>query len=184
MEYLGHIVSPEGIKDIAYKKGSDLGDTTPKYHTGVKSFLGLVGYFHDFIPKYAELSKTLTGLTSVKVKHKKLEWTYTHHRAFEALKRAAANCATLVFPSKDHMLVPRTDAFIVGIGAHLVQVIDRPTRINRRLLQPDVLRNADPKVYDRTGGIRHIYFHKTLDRFLVWLTICSRNRPQKSGVHA
>lgn len=74
-------------------------------HRGVKSFRGLVEYFCDFIPNYAVLSKLLTGLTCVKLKHKKLEWIPEHQEAFEALKCAAAEFATLVFPSDDHMLV-------------------------------------------------------------------------------
>lgn len=121
VEYLGHAVSSEGTSIVPAKKKAVLGMLVPDKKTDRRSFLGLVGYFRDFIPNYTKLSKPLTdALKGSYPKGKIRNWSEDHEEAFYKLKEAAANCATLCFPEDKHKLVLRTDASTIGIGGHLL----------------------------------------------------------------
>lgn len=125
VEYLGHIVSADGIAMSPSKKVAVLDLTPPKSCKDVRSFLGFVNYFREFIPNYAEIASPLHKISSTKAVFK---WTAQERDAWQNLKSAAANCVTLHFPSDEHLLVLRTDASNNGIGAHLFQVIDGKER--------------------------------------------------------
>lgn len=57
----------------------------------------------------------------------KFEWKSEQQEAFEKLQLATANCSSLAFPSSDGNLLLRTDASTMGIGAHLLQVMENGT---------------------------------------------------------
>ena len=50
---------------------------------GIRSFLGLTGYYRRFIPEYAHRSQPLTMLTQ---KNTKWQWGKEQESAFEGLK--------------------------------------------------------------------------------------------------
>ena len=57
VQYLGHLISGEGIEPVPEKLHSlkEMAEpTTPK---GVKQYLGFVGYYRKFIPKYSDIAK-------------------------------------------------------------------------------------------------------------------------------
>ena len=63
IQYLGHTVSGDGLKPVPEKLSSIQqmpGPYTPKE---VKQFLGLVGYYRKFIPRYADIVRPLNALT-------------------------------------------------------------------------------------------------------------------------
>ena len=65
---------------------------TPKQ---VKQFLGLVGYYRKFIPRYADIGRPLNALT-----HKDVEfiWTDICQKLFELLKNMVSEEPILVYP--------------------------------------------------------------------------------------
>ena len=124
VEYLGHVISSKGTSISPAKKKAVRDIQTPRTKKDLRSFLGLVGYFREFIPNFARISKPLTQALKGKFKNGNLEfWSPECNAAMATLQTAAANCATLCFLDEDHMPVLRTDASLTGIGAHLVQVI-------------------------------------------------------------
>ena len=54
--------------------------TTPKE---VKQFLGLIGYYRKFVPRFADISRALTALTK---KNAEFKWTEQCQKSFELLK--------------------------------------------------------------------------------------------------
>ena len=60
VNYLGHIVSKEGIKTDPKKIEAIEKWLFPK----VRSFLGFTNYYHKFIPQYAQVAKPLNQLVS------------------------------------------------------------------------------------------------------------------------
>ena len=63
VQYLGHLVSGKGIKPLPEKLESIKkmpASTTPKE---IKQFLGLVGYYRKFIPRFADIARPMTNLT-------------------------------------------------------------------------------------------------------------------------
>ena len=63
VEYLGHIVSAEGLSVDLTKVQAVQDWKIPTTVTEVHSFLGLAGYSRRFIPQFAKIAAPLTNLT-------------------------------------------------------------------------------------------------------------------------
>lgn len=119
--YIGHVISAAGVTLSEERKDAVRRIPVPTTVKQVRSFLGFINYFRDFVPDMATLSKPLYELTKKGVK---FVWTASHEIAFERLKQATADSTRLRFPLAVGTIVLRTDASDVGIGAHLVQKTD------------------------------------------------------------
>ena len=84
----------------------------------LRSFLGAVGYYRDFIPKYAQITSPLCKLLK---KNTKYEWNKEQQESFELLKEKLINAPILKFPLFDKPFIIRTDASYNGIGGVLLQ---------------------------------------------------------------
>ena len=92
--------------------------TAPKQ---VQEFLGLVGYYREFIKDFAKIAKPLTMLTHQQVK---FVWTPTHHTAFLKLKEAIVQAPILYYPDPNKKYIVYTDASDDAYGAQLSQKHD------------------------------------------------------------
>ena len=63
IQYLGNLISAEGIQPLPEKLDSIAKMPAPKNPKEVKQFLRLVGYYRKFIPRFADISRVLTHLT-------------------------------------------------------------------------------------------------------------------------
>ena len=63
IQYLGHIVSGKGITPLSEKLESIQKILPPKTPKEVKKFLGLIGYYHKFVPRFSDLARPLNALT-------------------------------------------------------------------------------------------------------------------------
>ena len=115
-------VTIDGIKQEAseVKKNEALEYPRPTNVTELRRFLGLTGYFRQFIKDYARKTVNLTGGTKGRKKGK-IVWTEPMEREFEDVKNALREMKWLILPdyNKDFML--RTDASNTGLGAVLLQ---------------------------------------------------------------
>ena len=122
IEVIGHRVS-EGIKGLQEENVRKIeGATRPKTKKQVRAFIGLTGYYRDFIPNYAAKAEPLTDLTK-KGQPNKVSWEQPQENAFVTLKRELASESILHLPDSAEPFVLRTDASDVGIGAVLMQVM-------------------------------------------------------------
>ena len=62
VEYLGHIVSAEGLSVDPAKVQAVQDWKIPTTVTKVRSFLGLAGYYHRLIPQFAKIAAPLINL--------------------------------------------------------------------------------------------------------------------------
>lgn len=62
LNYLGHVVSSEGVKLNPQRVKAIKDFPIPKSTTDVKSFLGLAGYYSKFIPQFSKIAKPLNDL--------------------------------------------------------------------------------------------------------------------------
>ena len=62
IQYLGHLVSGDGMEAVENMP-------PPKTPKEVRQFLGLVGYYRKFVPKFADIARPLTNLTKQDVKY-------------------------------------------------------------------------------------------------------------------
>jgi hypothetical protein len=90
----------------------------PKDPTGVRSFLGLCGYYRIFVKNFANKCKCLYELTRDNVEFK---WTQTEEDAFQNLKIEFGKTLKLSHPNFEEPFKVETDACETGIGAVLSQ---------------------------------------------------------------
>ena len=83
IHYLGHLISADGISSLPDKLDSIKNMPTPKDVKEIKQFLGLTGYYRNFFPRSADISRPLTQLTK---KEMKFVWTLECQKSFELLK--------------------------------------------------------------------------------------------------
>ena len=87
----------------------------------VHAFLGLMGYYRNFIRNFAKIAKHLTQLTHQQAK---FEWTPTHHNAFLTLKESVIQAPILHYPNPKKCYIFYTDASDDACGAWLSQEHD------------------------------------------------------------
>ena len=90
----------------------------PKTVEELKSFLGLVGFYQRFIPRY---SSTIACLTQLYRKDVQFLWTDECQQAFGKIKDELANAVELAFPDVDKQFIVHLDASNLALGATLRQ---------------------------------------------------------------
>ena len=124
IDFLGHRVSKDGILPLPAKVRAISDFPTPKTPTALEQFVGMVNFYHVFVPGAAEVMKPLYKTLSVKPRPKELEWTSELDLAFQKAKRLLADATLLHHPVPGARTVLTTDASDVAIGAVLEQKID------------------------------------------------------------
>ena len=120
MEFLGHQVGGDVITPSCDNIEKVRNTPRPTTKKQVRSFLGLVGYYRDHIPAFAEISAPLTDLLK-KRKAEHIQWSEAQERAYSLLKEYLLQEPVLKLPDLSKPFVLRTDASGVGVAAVLLQ---------------------------------------------------------------
>ena len=107
IQYLDHIVSGDGTRPVPEKLNSIQNIPCPYTSTEVKQFLGLVGYYRKFIPRYADIARPLNALTRKDVE---FVWDNICQKSFDLLKAKVSEEPVLVYPDPSKPYVLFTDA--------------------------------------------------------------------------
>ena len=95
----------------------------PSNKRQVHSFMGLAGYYRDFVPNFAAISAPLPDLMR-KGQPNKVDWDDAQEKAYQTLKTLLASEPILHLPDPKKSYYHRTDASDYGVGAVLMQEHD------------------------------------------------------------
>ncbi|GIL68882.1 hypothetical protein Vafri_22136, partial [Volvox africanus] len=123
VEYLGHIVSVDGVRMDPRKTAAVRDWPIPTNVQELRKFLGLTNYFRKFIDRYSILAAPLTSLTRKGAFSSVDSWTPECQEAFTAVKQAVGADIVLRFPddSLPFRIEVVSDTSIHGTGAVLLQ---------------------------------------------------------------
>ena len=107
VQYLGHLISGEGIEPVPEKFDSIKNMPAPRTPKEVKQFLSLIGYYRKFIPKFSDVARPLTNLTK---KDMPYEWTPECTKTFKMLKSLLIQEPILKYPEPSKPYILYTDA--------------------------------------------------------------------------
>ena len=118
IQYLGHIISKNGVATCPEKIEAIEKMAPPKNIKGVRSFLGLSGFYRRFVKNYAKIVEPLSRMTR---KNSKFDWNSEANNAWQTVKDMLSKNPILVHPdtSKQYTLI--TDASSYAIGGILTQ---------------------------------------------------------------
>jgi hypothetical protein len=116
--FLGHIINKDGLVVDPKKVIDILKWKAPIDARGIKSFIGMVGYYRRFIEGFSKIAKPMTALLANKVVFK---WTQKCQEAFEALKEKLTTVPVLVLPDVHKPFSVYCDACYTSLGCVLMQ---------------------------------------------------------------
>ena len=118
IHYLGHLISVSGIQPLPEKLDSIRNMPKPRSPKEIKQFLGLTGYYRQFVPRFSDIARPLTKLLAHDCK---FMWTNQCDISFQMLKDTLCSAPILRYPdtSKPYMLY--TDASKYGWAGVLTQ---------------------------------------------------------------
>ena len=135
--YLGHVITPQGLKTSEEHLNAVKNFGTPKDLHQLRQFLGLASYYRRFVSGFAKIANPLYALTR---KNVEFHWNAEHQEAFEQLKMKLTSSPVLAYPKFDRCFVLETDASGIGLGAVLSQIQDNgelhPLAFASRALSP------------------------------------------------
>ena len=137
LQILGHKITPDGRYPT--EKGTEAISNFPTPHnvSSLKRFLGMAGYFREYIPNMGTKTQHLRALLSKKAS---FSWSTQHEAEFQYLKTALISPDIMLFhPAWNKHFEIHTDASIVGCGAMLAQRHEgqlKPVRYASRSFTP------------------------------------------------
>ena len=158
IDFLGHHITDTGIAPLPDKVSAITQYAQPTTVKGLQEFIGMVNFYHRFIPGAAHLMLPL--FDALAGKPKTLTWNEAMEKAFAATKKALAEVALLAHPRHGVSLSLTTDASDQALGAVLQQLVNNfwePLAFFSRKLQPSEKKYSafDRELLAVYLGIRH-----------------------------
>ena len=142
LEFLGHKISSTGIEPLPKKVEVIRNFPCPEKMKGLQEFLGMVNFYHRFIPRAAAIMRPLYAALSGKSQNEFISWTSEMREAFQATKDALACATMLVHPRENAPLALTVDASDVAVGAVLEHQVEDKWQplafFSRQLRRPEL----------------------------------------------
>ena len=118
IQYLGHLIAEDGFTPLPEKLDSIRNMPRPKTPKEVKQFLGLIGYYRKFMPRFSDIARSLTNLTRHDTE---FVWLEKCDKAFKHLKELLMQHPILRYPDPEHPYTLFMDASGIGWAGVLTQ---------------------------------------------------------------
>ena len=150
INYLGHVVSEDGVSCDPEKTDAIDNWPTPDSETKLRSFLGLASYYRRMVPGFSKIASPLHALLRKQTKkhgkktprHLKTldssasifvpfvhRWSADCQESFEELKKQLTSGRVLAYPDFSRPFVVEVDASYQGLGAVLSQDLEEGRRV-------------------------------------------------------
>jgi hypothetical protein len=116
--FLGHIINRDGLAMDPKKIEGILDWKALKDVRGIKSFIGMVGYYRLFIQGFSKITRPMTALLAKNVEFK---WTPACQESFETLKKKLTTTPVLILLDVHKPFLVYCDASYTGLGCVLMQ---------------------------------------------------------------
>jgi hypothetical protein len=116
--FLGHIINRDGLAVDPKKVVAILDWKAPKDVRGIKSFIGMAGYYRCVIEGFSKIARPMVDLLAKKVEFK---WTPACQESFEKLKQKLTTAPILVLPDVHKSFSVYCDASYTRLGCVLMQ---------------------------------------------------------------
>ena len=123
VDFVGHKIGKGEIRLHVENVKKIVEAPRPETKKQVRSFLGLTGFYREYIPSYATIALPLTELTKKGLPNQ-VEWGVSQENAYQTLKHLLTADPVLRLPDLNEPFTLRTDASGVGVGAVLLQEHD------------------------------------------------------------
>ena len=110
IDYLGHLVTPEGIKPNPALVEAIVKYPRPETLKSLQSFLGMTNYYRKFVKDYSKRAIPLTQALQNASNSRPIIWNPEMEGAFQDLKDALTNAPCLQLPDPDDEFEVTTDA--------------------------------------------------------------------------
>jgi hypothetical protein len=118
VKFLGHTISNDGISVDPSKVQQVMDWKTPTSVHQIRSFLGLAGYYHRFIPDFSKIAKPMIELLKKRVK---FSWNEKCEETFHTLRAHLTIALVLAQPDNSKPFDVYCDASGIGLGCVLMQ---------------------------------------------------------------
>ncbi|KAF2346104.1 Reverse transcriptase domain, partial [Trinorchestia longiramus] len=116
LKFLSHTISKDGIRTDESKEETIRDCPTPTNKDEIRSFVGVVNYYRQFVEGFAHIASPLTDMLKNYVK---FVWKAEQEGAFTKIKECLLSKLALMYPDFDRPFVICTDSSGLGIGAAL-----------------------------------------------------------------
>ena len=123
---LGHKLSREGIAPDPANIAKIKSWKPPQSVKQLRAFLGLTGYYRQFVKQYSQIAGGLTDLTKDDVKW---EWAEEHQKAFETLRNILVSDLIMNYPDFSKPFIIKSDASLAAIGYVLTQKVNGKEKV-------------------------------------------------------
>ena len=124
LHFLGHVVDENGIRPLGSKVSAVVNFPLPQSQHQLRQFLGLINFYHRFIPCCAQILQPLYSLLTSTPARSTISWTDDLVSVFSNAKKALAEATLLFHPKPDAPTAIMSDASDIAVGAVLQQFID------------------------------------------------------------
>ena len=119
--FLGYNISSQGIQPLPDRVQAILEYPLPETAKKLQKFLGMINFYHRFIPRASVILRGLHTLSRSRPSTKQLAWSEDDKKSFNEVKHLLSRATLLAFPRENAELGLSTDASDKGMGAVLEQ---------------------------------------------------------------